>query len=287
VLPGQVLAVFSHPDLSGIDYLTGEYDEKSTSTIYHQLYTLQFGDEAPHLLIGNFEKNAYNFAWSFDGHFLSYLSEDTLPGHRYQRHIQIVDLNGCTTGGCKVFTPDTGSQDLYNGVWSPTDYRLALGGVPQDQEFGAGDIFLLTLDAETYQTTLTNLTQSSTIDDWAPVQWTSDGNAILYACSTESNKVNEYSLCQSKPGTSEDEVIAANLPWNMHSLYLIDDQRLMDRAPVVIQGVFRLRTYDFQNDQESTLLEWSATGKYWMDTTVSPDGQWAAAVINDLGGLII
>jgi hypothetical protein len=286
VLPGQVLAVYSHPDRQGIDYLTGEYDEETSSTIYRQLYSLRFGDPAPRLLIGQFEHSAFNFDWSYDGHYLAYLASDEQPGHNYQRFVRMIDLNCRTFGECSIFTADTGNQDLYEIDWSPIDYRIALGGSPLDQEYGASDIFLLSLDAETNKAVLTNLTHSPTIDDRAPAQWTRGGDALLYACSTGTTASNEYSLCRNDLREGYDEVIVPLLPWNMHAFRLVADRWLVECMPVMYNGVYSLRTYDLQNGQTSTLLDWPANGKYWVETSVSPDGLWAATVINDLGGLL-
>ncbi len=287
VLPGQVLDVYPHPDHQGIDYITGEHDKESGNTIYRQLYTFRFGDPSPRLLIGQFERSAFGFDWSYDSRYLAYLATRDQSGQDYQRFVRLIDLSCRTSGECSPFTAETGQQDLYFLEWSPVDYRMSLVGSPQDQQFGAGDIFLLSLEAETSQTTLTNLTQSSTIDDWAPAQWTSEGNTLLYACGTEATKVNEYSLCRNDLIPDSDEVIVPLLPWNMYSFHLAADRWLVDRAPVMINGVYSLRTYDVESGKTDTLLEWPAMGKYWVETSVSPDGSWVATIITDLGGLIV
>ena len=287
VLPGNVLVVYAQPDLLGIDYITGSYDMDTSLTVYRQLYTLKFGDPAPRLLIGQFESSAYFFNWSFDGRFLAYEVTDDHPGQRFQPYVHILDLSCRISGDCQPFTADTGSQDLFFMSWSPVDYRLALGGDPADQKFGADDIFLLTLNPDNHQTTLTNLTQSPTINDWAPVQWTPEGDALLFSCETgKEASVNEYSLCRSNLSTGVDEVVSGQLPWNMHAIYLAAGRWVVDSTVVMNNGFFSLRSYDLQTGQESTILKWSVVGKHQVDTAISADGQWLAAYIPEQGGLL-
>ena len=286
VLPGEVLAVYASPDHQGIDYLTGDHNTQSADVAYRQLYTLRFGDPAPRLLIGQFETSAYFFSWSFDGRFLAYEVTDDHPGQSFQRYVRILDLSCRISGDCQPFTADTGSQDLFFMSWSPIDYRLALGGTPADQKFGADDIFLLTLNPDNHQTTLTNLTQSPTINDWAPAQWTPEGDALLFSCETGKEAVNEYSLCQNNLVTGEDEVVTAKLPWNMHSIHLGAGHWVVDSTIIMNNGFFNLRSYDLQTGQESTILKWSVIGKHQADTAISADGQWLAAYIPEKGGLL-
>ncbi len=92
VLPGEVLAVYTHPDRQGIDYLTGDHNTQFADVAYRQLYTLRFGDLAPRLLVGQFESRAYFFTWSFDGRFLAYQVTDDPPGQSYQRYLRILDM---------------------------------------------------------------------------------------------------------------------------------------------------------------------------------------------------
>jgi len=286
VLPGEVLAVYASPDHQGIDYLTGDHNTQSADVAYRQLYTLRFGDPAPRLLIGQFETSAYFFNWSFDGRFLAYEVTDDRPGQSFQRYVRILDLSCRISGDCQPFTADTGSQDLFFMSWSPIDYRLALGGTPAEQKFGADDIFLLTLNPDNHQTTLTNLTQSPTINDWAPAQWTPEGNALLFPCETGKEAVNEYSLCRNNLVKGEDEVVTGKLPWNMHSIHLGAGRWVVDAAVVMENGFFSLRSYDLQTGQESTIVKRSVVGKYQVDTAISADGQWLAAYIPEQGGLL-
>jgi len=286
VLPGEVLAVYASPDHQGIDYLTGDHNTQSADVAYRQLYTLRFGDPAPRLLSGQFETSAYFFNWSFDGRFLAYEVTDDRPGQSFQRYVRILDLSCRISGDCQPFTADTGSQDLFFMSWSPIDYRLALGGTPAEQKFGADDIFLLTLNPDNHQTTLTNLTQSPTINDWAPAQWTPEGNALLFPCETGKEAVNEYSLCRNNLVKGEDEVVTGKLPWNMHSIHLGAGRWVVDAAVVMENGFFSLRSYDLQTGQESTIVKRSVVGKYQVDTAISADGQWLAAYIPEQGGLL-
>ncbi len=287
VLPGNVLVVYAQPDLQGIDYITGSYDVDTSDTVYRQLYTLRFGDPAPRLLIGQLENAAYFFNWSFDGRFLSYQVTDDRPGQSYQRYLRILDLDCRATGNCQYITADTSNQDLFFMSWSPIDYRLALGGTPADQKFGANDILLLTLNPDNHQTTLTNLTQSPTINDWAPAQWTPGGDILYFACETgKEASVNEYSLCRNNLVTGEDEVVTGKLPWNMHSIHLGAGRWVVDNAVVMENSFFNLRSYDLQTGQESTILKWSVVGKHQVDTAISADGHWLAAYVPEQGGLL-
>lgn len=286
VLPGELLAVYAYPDHQGIDYLTGDHNTQSADVAYRQLYTLRFGDSAPRLLIGQFETSAYFFNWSFDGRFLAYEVTDDNPGQSFQRYVRILDLSCRISGDCQPFTADTGSQGLFLMSWSPVDYRLALGGAPADQKFEVNDIFLMTLNPDSHQTTLTNLTQSPTINDWAPAQWTPEGNALLFPCETGKEAVNEYSLCRNNLVTGEDKVVTGQLPWNMHSIHLGAGRWVVDAAVVMENGFFSLRSYDLQTGQESIIFKWSVVGKYQVDTAISADGQWLVAYIPEQGGLL-
>lgn len=286
-LPGQVLAVQAHADGQGIDYLTGEYNTATANIAYRQLYTLRFGDPAPRLMVGQFERTAYGFAWSYDGRFLAYTASSDQPGASAQRYVRLIDLSCRESAACDAFTADSGDQDLYAITWSPSDYRMALGGTAQDQLTGASDIFLLALDAGTGATSLQNLTQSPQIDDRSPATWSADGAALFYACSTGATAVNEYSLCRSDLQPGNDEVVAPLLPWNMQFPRLAADRWLVDGAPVMNNGVYSLRSFDLQTGQTVTLLEWPASGKYAIEAKLSPDGRRAATYINDLGGLLV
>lgn len=285
VLPGQVLAVYPHSDRKGIDYLTGEYDKDTNVTLYQQLYTLRFGDPNPRLLIGQFEHSATDFAWSYDGRYLAYLINNEQPGGQdYLHPVRLIDLNCRTSGDCNAFTADTGEQYVYQISWSPTDYRIALGGQMEGPENFSSDIFLL--DFGTAK--LTNLTRSATIQDWAPAHWASKGDALLYVCFTGTLPLNEYSLCRNGLIEGKDEVVVAQLPWNMNRFLFTADRWLVDQAPVMSNGVYSLRAYDLKNGQSSVLLEWPMKEKTsYIDTSVSPDGQWATTNIEDLGGLLV
>lgn len=287
ILPGEVLAVYAHPDHQGIDYLIGDQNTQSADVAYRQLYTLRFGDPAPRLLIGQFETSAYFFNWSFDGRFLAYQVTDDRPGQSFQRYLRILDLSCRISGDCQPFTADTGSQDLFFMSWSPIDYRIALGGTSADQKLGTDDIFLLTLNPDNYQTTLINLTQSPSINDWAPAQWTPEGDALYFSCETgQEASVNNYSLCRNNLTAGNDEVVTGELPWNMHSIHLGAGRWVVDSAVVMENGFFSLRSFDLQTGQESTILKWSVVEKKPMDTAISADGQWLAVYIPEQGGLL-
>ncbi|RPI87287.1 MAG: hypothetical protein EHM41_05515 [Chloroflexi bacterium] len=288
VLPGQVLAVYPHPDRLGIDYLTGEYDQEASATLYRQLYTLRFGDPAPRLLVGQFERSAFNFTWSYDGRFLAYLVTDDRPGQNYQRYVRLIDLDCRTSNECSVFSAETGNQDLFGLEWSPNDYRLsAVGASHAEETSGSSDIFLLTLNAETYQTELTNLTLSPSINDLALAIWPSDGRTLLYACETGETAINEYSLCTNDLTEGKDDVVISSLPWNMRAFHLVNEKYLLDWNPVMYNGIYSLRTYDLQTGQTNVLFEWPSSGKHWVETTISPDGFWVGTVIDDMGGLLV
>lgn len=288
VLPGHVLAVYPHPDRKGIDYITGEYDKDTNLILYQQLYTLRFGDPSPRLLIGAFEHSASNFAWSYDGRYLAYLTNNEQPGEQdYLHPLRLIDMDCRTSGECNAFTADTGEQYFYQISWSPTDYRIALGGQMQDPGNFSGDIFLLDFNPADGTAKLANLTRSPAIQDWATAHWTSKGNVLLYVCVTVAPPLNEYSLCQNDLIEGKDEVIAAQLPWNMDRFLFSADRWLVDNQPVMQNGVYSLRAFDLQNGETNVLLEWPMQDKMsFIDTSVSPNGQWAATSVEDLGGLL-
>ena len=285
VLPGQVLSVYVHPDYGGIDYLTGEYLEDSS--IYRQLYTLRFGEDSPRLLINQFERSAFNFGWSYDGRFLAYKVTDDLPGQAYEESLHMVDLNCCGSGECSPFILDTQQQGFSTFIWSPADYQIALTSSPASSEGQMiSDIYLIKLDPNAKTNTFRNLTQSPNILDFSPVGWTSDGETLVYPCWTGETDINEYSLCRSNLSQGGDEVAVPLLPWNMHAVHLAADRWVVDRIPVLYNGVYSLRAYDLQKNQDHALLEWPVSGKYWVETHAAPDGRWIATVINDLGGML-
>ncbi len=287
ILPGEVLAVYTHPDRQGIDYLTGDHNTQSADVTYRQLYSLRFGDPTPHLMVGQFEPSSYFFTWSFDGRFLAYKAMDDRPSQSYQGYIRIIDLDCRDTGDCQPFSLNTPNQDLYHMTWSPVDYNLALGGAPLDQEYGAADIFLLTLNPDTRQTTLVNLTQSPMINDWAPARWTPQGDALFFPCHTgQEASVNEYSLCRSNLTAGTDEVVTDQLPWNMHSIYLAAGRWVVDSTMVMNNGDYSLRSFDLQTGQASTILKWPVFEKHPAELVISPDGQWLAVYIPEQGGLL-
>ena len=287
VLPGQVIEIFPHPDKQGIDYITGEINEATSAIVFRQLYTLRFDDRAPHLLLGKFESNGSNFEWSFDGRFLAYLSTSDQPGQKYHQVLHLVDLSCRQTGNCRSTTIDAGNQELYQINWSPNDYRIATGGLAGETDFGMSDIFLLTLKKDGTTDSLQNLTQSPTIADWLPAHWTSSGDGLRYICATGETALNEYSLCGSDLSDGEDKVIVPLLPWNMNAIHLSNDNQLIDRMPVWINGIYSLRIYDLATSKTNILLEWTDRDKYWVETFVSPNGRWLATVIDKLGGLLV
>ena len=285
VLPGQVLAVSVHPDYQGIDYLTGEYLEDSS--IYRQLYTLRFEEDTPRLLINQFERSAFNFGWSYDGRFLAYKVTNDLPGQAYEESLHLIDLNCRASGECSPFTTDTRQQGFSTFVWSPAGYQIAMTSSPASNEGQMiSDIYIVELDPDAKTNTFRNLTQSPSILDFSPVGWTSDGETLYYPCWTGETDINEYSLCRSHLSQGADEVVVPLLPWNMHTIHLAADRWVVDRNPVLYNGLYSLRAYDLQKDQNSILLEWPVSGKYWMETYAAPDGRWIAIVVNDLGGLL-
>lgn len=286
VLPGQVLAVFPHADHHGIDYLTGENDTPSADYVYHQLYTLRFDDPFPRLLVGQFEHSAFDAHWSFDGRFLAYTINNEKPGQTERRFVRLIDLNCRYAQPCSAFTANTDGQDFYGIEWSPAEYRLAIGGQQKDQMTGVADVFMLSVDPATNSTNLTNLTQSPEIEDMVPAQWAADGKLLYYPCSLPDSVVNTYSLCRNDLKEGMDEVSVPNLPWNMHALKLAGDHWLVDRVPVVVNGIFKIRIFDMVDGKEKTLAEWTSDGKDWNETIVSPNGKWLTTIIDHFGGLI-
>ncbi|HMN61430.1 MAG TPA: hypothetical protein PJ988_13745, partial [Anaerolinea sp.] len=272
-LPGQVLAVYPHPDRGGIDYITGALDPDRGNR-YEQLYTLRFDQGAPRLLVGGFERQAYGFAWSADGRWLAYLAPRSGPGESGARAVHLVDLT-CRQGGeCAGQTvPAEANLDLHDLAWSPVEQRLLALGVPQTQSYGASDVYTIYIDPQDGKVYLTNLTESPTIDDQS-AQWAEDGKSVLIACSTADIDPNYYGLCKNDLQRGMDTLLPVKMPTNMR-LFLAspDGKRLADRVPVYADGVLKLRAVDLPGGETRTLVEWPAAKGGFFEPAISPDGQ--------------
>lgn len=280
-LPGQVLEVFVHPDRGGIDYLTGSRDDQGGLS-YEQLYTLRFGDDKPRLLVGVFPRGANGFTQSFDGNWLAYLSPRSGPGENGSRQVMLVSLQ-CRSGGeCKARPVDAPADlDVYSIVWSPVELRLAALGVPPEQFSGMSDVFTILLDGQSGETRLTNLTASAQMDD-QNVQWAGDGKSLLIACADSGLPANTYALCKNDLVVDMDTMIDTRLPWNMRVFLASTDGRwLVDRSPVMQDGVLRLRVYDRASGETRSLVEFPPAKQAYAQPVLSPDGKQVILVQPD------
>jgi hypothetical protein len=271
-LPGQVLALYVHADGGGIDYVTGQADSDQ-GVRYEQLYSLRFGDAAPHLLVGAFERYAYGFSWSFDGRWLGYVAPPEGPGEGSARWLHLIDLT-CRTGGDCIRQVEASDAhlDLYDLAWSPVDEQLAIIGASQESPYGMSDVFLVSINAQSGQARLTNLTQSPQINDES-VQWQADGRALAITCSTDDLPINYYGLCRNELQVGQDELVNRDLPYNMRlALLTPDGQTLVDRTFVFENGFQHVRAFSLASGETRVLAEWPAAKGDVLDTVLSPDG---------------
>jgi hypothetical protein len=280
ILPGEVMAIHPHTDLLGMDYLTGIRDESGNNQ-YHQLYSVRFADNQPVLHIGELGQQAFGFDWSFDGRFLAYRTTQDAPGEPEQFTLQIVDLTCRTTADCEP-VPAYSSGGLGVFVWSPVDYRLGI--MAESAGFQDSDIGLLSLDPETFEVTVENLTQSPQIRDFGSMVWSLSGDRLFYPCEAGLTEINEYSLCGVELNAPGDQVIEELLPWNMHSIHMAAGRFIIDANAVMQEGLFRIRAYDLLTGECRTLLEWSAENKYLIETYTSTSGAWMAVTRGDSTG---
>lgn len=287
VLPGEVTTVQAHPDLLGLDYLVGSVDGNGNLQ-YDQLYTLRFGEGDPVMLIGQFGPRAHGFTWSYDGLFLIYHITEEAPGEMPKGQLRLVDMVCRETAAsepaaCEPVTLLT-SGGFGQLTWSPAAYQIAFvgGGDAQVQD---SDISVLTLDPETLTTTVENLTQSPTIQDFGTVVWMPAGDQLYYPCWTGETSSNEYSLCAVSLAAPGDQVVEPLLPWNMHRIQLSEGRWVLDKVPVMRDGEFSVRTYDLQSGQSDVLLAWPAERKYFINIYSSPSSPWVAITRYDQPGL--
>lgn len=280
ILPGEVMAIHPHTDLLGMDYITGIRDESGNNQ-YHQLYSVRFTDNQPVLLIGELGQQAFGFDWSFDGRFLAYRTTQDAPGEPEQFTLQIVDLTCRTTAGCEP-APVYSSAGMGMFVWSPVDYRL--GTMAESTGFQDSDIGLLSLDPETFEVTLENLTQSPLIRDFGSLVWSPSGDRLFYPCEAGLTEINEYSLCGVELAAPGDQVIEQLLPWNMHSIHMAAGRLIIDANAVMQEGQFRIRAYDLVTGESRMLMEWPVENKYLIETHISPSGAWMAVTRGDSTG---
>ena len=287
VLPGQVLAIFAHPDRGGIDYITGVMDADRGNS-YDQLYTLRFDAGAPRLMAGSFERLAHGFTWSLDGRWLAYLAARSGPGEGGARQVRLVDMACRETGECaSQAVPAPENLDLRDLTWSPAEQRLLALGVPQTQSYGASDVFTIFIDPQDGQITLTNLTELPQIDDQG-AQWLADGKKVMITCSTGGMEANSYGLCRNDLVVGMDEVVVGQLPFNMRlALLAPDGQTLVDRTPVFENGALTLRAYHTDSSETLRLAEWPAVKGGFIEPSISPDGHSLAAVEPGMRSLLV
>ena len=280
VLPGEVMAVYPHTDLLGLDYLTGIRGETGNDQ-FNQLYSVRFAEEKPVLLIGELGKDAFGFDWSYDGRFLAYRTTHDAPGEPERYILQIVDLTCRTTADCEP-VPVYSSVGVGVFVWSPVSYQL--GTMAESTGFQDSDIGLLSLDPESLDMTVENLTQSPQIRDFGSMVWAPSGDRLFYPCETGQTEINEYSLCGTELAAPGDQIIEKLLPWNMHSIHMAGGRLIVDAYPVMQDGYYRIRVYDLNTGESRLLLEWPAENKYMIETHISTSGTWMAVTRGDSTG---
>ncbi len=279
VLPGEVMTVHAHEDLQGLDYITGGREDTGNYR-YDQLYTVRFAEGEPVLLVSQFGSNAFEFIWSYDSRFLAYRIMENTPGGQVETSLQILDLACRSMADC---TPIPVKASVGNLAWSPVSYQIAFVG--ESEGFQDSDIWVLSLDPETYTVTKENLTQSNNINDFGTIVWMPSGNQLLYPCDAGLTEINEYSLCGTELDAPGDKVVQQQLPWNMQSIQLIAGDSIVDVLPVMQDGFFRYRVVDPETGESRTLLEWPAEGKYLIETDVSPTGIWMVVYQEMASGL--
>lgn len=286
-LPGQVMSVYLHPDRMGIDYLTGKIDPDRGNQ-YRQLYTLRFGESVPRLLVGEFERLAHAFTWSYDGTWLAYNAPRSGPGEDGRNQVRLVNMSCRDGSACAsqvVVAPE--GMDLFGPVWSPVENRLLVQGAPPDQLFGQADIFTVFIDGSTGEVSLTNLTQSPQIDDSSPV-WLADGKSMLHTCSTGEMEINYYGLCRNDLVVGMDDIVIRRLPFNMRSVWLgKDGESLVDRLPVMQEGKLMLRLYNYASQETRTLIEWPAAKGEFLEPQLSAEGTGLAVIEPDMLTLLV
>jgi hypothetical protein len=287
VLPGQVLAAFTHPDRQGFDFITGDYSSNS-EPVYQQLYTVRLGIDIPRLLVGAFQRQDYGFSWSRDGRWLAYFSPRSAPGDNNFSRLVLMDLSCRETDDCKSrVVPSADDLDLFEMVWSPIDNRLAVQGIPSEQGSGMTDIFSVTVDAQTGTALLSNLTNSPQIDDRYP-QWMADGSALLYPCAVGGMGDNEYGLCRNNLVQNMDELVVKLLPFNMQAAVLtLDGQNLLDRFPVFENNILRQRLVNIDSGETRMLVEWPVGKVVFHEPLLSTDGRYLAVIEPGLKSLIV
>lgn len=278
VLPGQVLAAYIHPDRQGMDYLTGDSNIGSEPVI-NQLYTLRFGLGIPHLVVGAFQSKDNGFIWSADGQWLAYFSPRSGTGENGLNRLALIDLSCREAGSCQSkVVPVQKDLDLFEMTWSPVENRLAIQGIPPEQENGLADIFTVTVDGQTGIGVLTNLTNSPQTDDRFP-QWALDGSTLMYPCKVGDVGINEYGLCRNTLVQNMDELVVRLLPFNMGSAVLtLDSQNLIDRFPVFENDLQRLRIVNLESGETRPLMEWKAGETTFHEPLLSPDGSLLAVI---------
>lgn len=281
ILPGEVMAIHTHTDLLGMDYLTG-IREGTGNDQFNQLYSVRFTEDEPLLLVGQLGQHAFGFDWSYDGRFLAYRTTHDAPGEPEQFILQIVDLTCRTTAECApVSVYSSGGLGVF--VWSPVDYQL--GTMGESTGFQDSDIALLSLDPESLDVTVENLTQSPHIRDFGSIVWASSGDRLFYPCEAGLTEINEYSLCGAELVAPGDRIIEQLLPWNMHSIQIAAGRLIIDAYAVMQEGQFRIRAYDLATGESRLLLEWPAENKYLIETQISPSGEWIVVTRGDSTGL--
>jgi hypothetical protein len=211
-LPGQVDQVYVHPDLQGIDYLTGTLvTEPNTSPYFKnaQLFSLNFDEAGPRLLLtfptgpsampgGGTE--LIGPSWSADGGIFAFIlaglqSTDGQNGS----NIGWIDLNCRESGACLpqyVSLPAT-VEDFYDQQFSPLGRRLLYAATISSPTHGDVEkLYQMTFDATGQPGAITPVTQADAAMEQNP-RWLPDGDSLLLICADmDSSDVNNNHLCE-------------------------------------------------------------------------------------------
>jgi hypothetical protein len=221
ILPGAVSQVYIHPDHQGMDYLAGIQVTRDRNTYIDSvsLYTLNFGEPAPHLLY-NFLPISENGIgtpgagnWSYDGRFVIFETPTTQPGNQPWNFVWF-DLSCRTAGNCEsheIVVPPGFS--LSYPFFAPNDYRIlftgldtGIGGIP--------GIFLLDLNPLQPNNPVVKIPSQMAIADLAgyPAQWAPDGK-IFTGCWDGTSPETDF-FCKIDPTTgvaAHGEPISKNM----------------------------------------------------------------------------
>ena len=189
-LPGAVAQIYIHPDRQGMDYLAGIQSTKDGNTTIDSvsLYTLRFGEPAPHPLyhFAPLQENGigtpFSGSWSHNGGLVVFETPPGAPAGG-EGEFYWFDLS-CRSGtSCEphelVVPP---GYSLSYPVFAPSDDRVLFTGL----DTGIGGIlslFIANIDPQQPAQPVVKIPSKMLIADTAgyPAQWTPDGK-IFSGC---------------------------------------------------------------------------------------------------------